>query len=65
MAFLSVAQESVAQDAARVVPLQADQLTAEQKQRTDTITAAPRNGKFNIHTVLIVIVRNWRRDWSR
>jgi 4-carboxymuconolactone decarboxylase len=46
VAFLSVAQESGAQDAARFAPLQADQLTAEQKKWADTITAPPRNGKF-------------------
>jgi hypothetical protein len=39
VAFLSVAQESGAQDAARFAPLQADQLTAEQKKWADTITA--------------------------
>ena len=47
VAFLSVIQESNAQDAVRFAPLQADQLTPEQKKWADTITAPPRNGKFS------------------
>ena len=45
--LLGVSSISKGQDAAyRFAPLQADQLTAEQKKWAETITAPPRNGKY-------------------
>jgi 4-carboxymuconolactone decarboxylase len=46
VAFLSVPQKGGAQDVVRFAPLQADQLTPDQKKWADTITAPPRNGRF-------------------
>jgi 4-carboxymuconolactone decarboxylase len=47
IACLAIPLVAAAQNSSRFAPVQGDQLSAEQKKWADTITAPPRNGKFN------------------